>query len=157
MGIEKESLRMGSDGIIAQTPHPVSLGAALMHPWITTDYSEALLELITPPFVGPEPALDFLAHLQQFVYQRLDDELLWSGSMPCVVQGETGIPIAQYGHSNIGMMKTVYRRGLGYRYGKVMQVIAGTHFNYSFPQDLWPAWQAVVQDARQPQAFISDQ
>ena len=157
MGIEKESLRVGADGVIAQTPHPIGLGSALMHPWITTDYSEALLELITPPFVGPEPALDFLAHLQQFVYQRLDDELLWSGSMPCVVQGEAGIPIAQYGHSNIGMMKTVYRRGLGYRYGKVMQVIAGTHFNYSFPQDLWPAWQAVVQDPRPPQTFISDQ
>ena len=86
MGIEKESLRMGTDGIIARTPHPVSLGSALMNPWITTDYSEALLELITPPFVGPEPALDFLAHLQQFVYQRLDDELLWAMSMPCMIR-----------------------------------------------------------------------
>jgi glutamate--cysteine ligase len=157
MGIEKESLRVGNDGVIAQTPHPVSIGSALMHPWITTDYSEALLELITPPFVGPDHALDFLAHLQQFVYQRLDDELLWSGSMPCVVQGEEGIPIARYGHSNMGMMKTVYRRGLGYRYGKVMQVIAGTHFNYSFSLELWPAWQAVQQDTRPLQAFISDQ
>lgn len=128
-----------------------------MHPWITTDYSEALLELITPPFAGPEPALAFLAQLQQFVYQRLDDELLWSGSMPCVVQGEAGIPIAQYGHSNLGMMKTVYRRGLGYRYGKVMQVIAGTHYNYSFPQVLWPAWQSVQDDDRPLQAFIADQ
>ena len=157
IGIEKESLRVGADGIIAQTPHPAGLGSALMHPWITTDYSEALLELITPPFVGARPALDFLAHLQQFVYQQLDNELLWSASMPCVVLGEAGIPIAQYGHSNIGIMKTVYRRGLGYRYGKVMQVIAGTHFNYSFPQDLWPAWQTVEQDTRAPQAFISDQ
>lgn len=156
MGIEKESLRVGPDGVIAQTPHPVGLGSALMHPWITTDYSEALLELITPPFVGPQPALDFLARLQQFVYQRLDDELLWSASMPCVVQGEAGIPIAQYGHSNLGMMKTVYRRGLGYRYGKIMQVIAGTHFNYSFPQELWPVWQTVQEDTRPLQAFISD-
>jgi glutamate--cysteine ligase len=155
-GIEKESLRVGTDGVIAQTPHPAGLGSALMHPWITTDYSEALLELITPPFVGPERALDFLACLQQFVYLRLDDELLWSGSMPCVVQGEAGIPIARYGPSNMGMMKTVYRRGLGYRYGKVMQVIAGTHYNYSFPQELWPAWQAVLQDSRAPQTFISD-
>jgi len=157
IGIEKESLRVGADGIIAQTPHPASLGSALMHPWITTDYSEALLELITPPFTGPRPALDFLESLQQFVYRRLDNELLWSASMPCVVQGEAGIPIAQYGHSNIGMMKTVYRRGLGYRYGKVMQVIAGAHFNYSFPESLWTAWQTVEQDPRPLQAFVSDQ
>jgi len=156
IGIEKESLRVGADGNIAQTPHPASLGSALMHPWITTDYSEALLELITPPFVGPRPALEFLAHLQQFVHQQLDDELLWSASMPCVVQGEAGIPIAQYGNSNNGMMKTVYRRGLGYRYGKVMQVIAGTHFNYSFPQGLWPALQAAERDTRPLQDFISD-
>jgi len=156
MGIEKENLRVGEDGAIAHTPHPVGLGSALMHPWITTDYSEALLELITPPFVGPQPALDFLAQLEQFVYSRLDSELLWSASMPCVVQGEVGIPIAQYGHSNLGMMKTVYRRGLGYRYGKVMQVIAGAHFNYSFAQDMWPVWQAVQKDTRPLQAFISD-
>lgn len=155
-GIEKESLRVGADGVIAQTPHPVGLGSALMHPWITTDYSEALLELITPPFVGPDRALDFLAQLQHFVYERLDDELLWSASMPCVVQGEAGIPIASYGHSNLGMMKTVYRRGLGYRYGKVMQVIAGTHFNYSFPKQLWPAWQTRLKDGQPLQAFISD-
>jgi glutamate--cysteine ligase len=155
-GIEKESLRVGADGVIAQTPHPVGLGSALMHPWITTDYSEALLELITPPFVGPDHALKFLAQLQHFVYERLDDELLWSASMPCVVQGEAGIPIARYGDSNLGMMKTVYRRGLGYRYGKVMQVIAGTHFNYSFPTHLWPAWQALLQDGQPLQDFISD-
>ncbi len=156
IGIEKESLRVGADGTIAHTPHPAELGSALMHPWITTDYSEALLELITPPLTGPRPALEFLERLQQFIYQRLHNELLWSASMPCVVQGEAGIPIAQYGHSNLGMMKTVYRRGLGYRYGKVMQVIAGTHFNYSLPRDLWPFWQTVEQDTRPLQAFISD-
>jgi glutamate--cysteine ligase len=156
IGIEKESLRVGADGIIAQTPHPTSLGSALKHPWITTDYSEALLELITPPFADAQASLDFLHQLQQFVYRHLDHELLWSGSMPCVVKGEAGIPIAQYGSSNIGQMKTVYRRGLGYRYGKVMQVIAGTHFNYSFPEPLWPRLQLLEQDTRPLQDYISD-
>jgi glutamate--cysteine ligase len=156
IGIEKESLRVGGDGIIAQTPHPAALGSALKHPWITTDYSEALLELITPPFPDAQQALDFLQQLQQFVYQRIDDELLWSASMPCVVKGEAGIPVAQYGHSNIGQMKTVYRHGLGYRYGKIMQVIAGTHFNYSFPESLWPWLQQLEQDQRPLKDFISD-
>ena len=46
-GIEKESLRVISDGHLAMTPHPRALGSALTHPSLTTDYSEALLELIT--------------------------------------------------------------------------------------------------------------
>ncbi|MBT8122248.1 MAG: glutamate--cysteine ligase, partial [Gammaproteobacteria bacterium] len=132
-GLEVESLRVGPDGAIAQTPHPARLGSALKHPWITTDYSEALLEFITPPLDDPLAALDYLRDLQQFVHLRLGDELLWSASMPCVVEDEEHIPLALYGSSNSGQMKTVYRRGLGYRYGRVMQVIAGAHYNYSFP------------------------
>jgi glutamate--cysteine ligase len=128
-GLEKESLRVGPDGSIAQTPHPAALGSALTHPWITTDYSEALLEFITPPLPGPAESLAFLRDLEQFVYTKIDRELLWCSSMPCVVEGEESIPIAQYGISNAGFMKTVYRRGLGHRYGRVMQVIAGAHYN----------------------------
>ena len=45
VGLEKESLRVAPDGVIAFTPHPPALGSALTHPWITTDYSEALTEL----------------------------------------------------------------------------------------------------------------
>jgi glutamate--cysteine ligase len=156
VGLEKESMRVGPDGSIAQTPHPAVLGSALTHPWITTDYSEALLEFITPPLGGPEEAVAFLRDLQHFVYKKLDKELLWSASMPCVVEGESSIPIAQYGTSNAGIMKTVYRRGLGYRYGRVMQVIAGAHYNYSFPESFWPLYQQLENDEQPLQDFISD-
>ena len=155
-GLEVESLRVGPDGAIAQTTHPARLGSALKHPWITTDYSEALMEFITPPLDGPLAALDFLRDLQQFVHLRLGDELLWSASMPCVVEDEEHIPLALYGSSNSGQMKTVYRRGLGYRYGRVMQVIAGAHYNYSFPEALWPMLQSTANDSRPLQDFISD-
>jgi len=155
-GLEKESLRVGPDGSIAQTPHPAALGSALTHPWITTDYSEALLEFITPPLPGPLEALAFLRDLEQFVYARIDGELLWCSSMPCVVAGEESIPIAEYGTSNAGVMKTVYRRGLGYRYGRVMQVIAGAHYNYSFAEELWPVYQQLLKDPRPERDFISD-
>ena len=47
-GLERESLRVTPEGRIAQTPHPPSLGSALTNPHITTDYSEALTELVTP-------------------------------------------------------------------------------------------------------------
>lgn len=138
IGLEKECLRVSLEGGIAQTPHPYVLGSALTHPYITTDYSEALTEFITPPFPEGTEALAFLRDTQKFVYQSLGDEVFWATSMPCVLAGGANIPIAQYGPSNAGTMKTVYRRGLGHRYGRVMQVIAGVHFNFSLEPDLWP-------------------
>ncbi|HEY8520358.1 MAG TPA: glutamate--cysteine ligase [Gammaproteobacteria bacterium] len=138
-GVEKESLRVDADGRLSQRPHPKALGAALTHPHITTDYSEALLELVTPPQRHNWQTLAFLCDLHAFIVRRLDGELMWPASMPCVLDPEHRIPIARYGSSNLGRMKTVYRRGLGYRYGRAMQAIAGVHFNYSPPGDLWAA------------------
>jgi len=137
VGLERETLRVSPQGGIARTPHPTALGSAMTHPWITTDYSEALLELITPPFGDRQRVLDFLSDLHIFVSEHLQDEFLWAASMPCILTGEAGIPIAQYGASNAGRMKHLYRVGLGYRYGKVMQVIAGVHFNFSVPLEYW--------------------
>jgi glutamate--cysteine ligase len=156
IGLEKESLRVAPDGSIAQTPHPAAIGSALTHPWITTDYSEALLEFITPPMASATAALDYLRDLQHFVYLQLEGELLWSSSMPCVVAGGDSIPIARYGTSNIGTMKTVYRRGLGYRYGRTMQVIAGVHYNYSFSEDFWRAFLQLEGNTGPLQAFVSE-
>jgi glutamate--cysteine ligase len=57
--------------------------------------------------------------------------------MPCELPRDDEIPIADYGPSNLGRMKTIYRRGLGHRYGRAMQAIAGVHFNYSLPLKFW--------------------
>jgi glutamate--cysteine ligase len=142
-GLEKESLRVSVNGGIASTEHPAALGSALFHPAITTDYSEALIEFITPPMGSVAAALDYLADLQAYVYRRLDQEVLWATSMPCVLSGDQKIPIAHYGTSNAGRMKHVYRVGLGHRYGRVMQVIAGVHFNWSLAEELWPAFRLI--------------
>jgi glutamate--cysteine ligase len=139
-GVEKESLRVSPDGRIARTPHPRALGSALKNEHITTDYSEALLELVTPTFDETWGLLQYLCDLHQFVYRNLEDELLWATSMPCAVDGDASVPIAEYGRSNVGRMKHVYRLGLGYRYGRVMQAISGVHFNYSFHEDFWPVF-----------------
>jgi glutamate--cysteine ligase len=156
IGLEKETLRMAPDGYIAQTPHPPVLGSALTHPWITTDYSEALLEFITPPLASPEEALRFLREIHQFVYRCLGDELPWAASMPCILAGESSIPIAEYGRSNPGMMKHVYRRGLAWRYGRIMQVIAGIHFNFSLPDEFWATFQEREGNRRSLQDFRSE-
>jgi glutamate--cysteine ligase len=137
-GLEKESLRISKDGIISHKPHPKALGSALTHPYITTDYSEALIELITPPFADIKETLNYLQSIHQFVYRHLDDEILLCTSMPCGIKGDESIPIAQYGTSNIGKMKHIYRHGLWHRYGRTMQAIAGIHFNFSVPEALWP-------------------
>jgi glutamate--cysteine ligase len=155
-GLEKESLRVTPDGHIAQTPHPRALGSALTNDNITTDYSEALIELVTPTFTTSWELLQYLTDLHQFVYQHMGDELLWATSMPSIVDGDASIPIAQYGKSNVGRMKTVYRNGLGIRYGRVMQAISGVHFNYSFPQTMWPHWADIVQSRERGQPFVSE-
>jgi glutamate--cysteine ligase len=156
IGIEKEGLRVSPRGSISQQPHPTGLGSPLTNRYITTDYSEALSEIITPPSGDRAEPLRFLFDAHHFLYQHLGDEILWSSSMPCVVEGDENIPIANYGNSNAGMMKTVYRRGLGHRYGRVMQVIAGVHFNYSIPHEFWPVLQTLTRDERPLQTFISE-
>jgi len=136
-GIERETLRVDPRGQLARTPHPAQLGAALTHPQITTDYAEALLEFITPAEHDIGLALHRLDATHRFAYSKLGDEMLWSSSMPGELPSEEDIEIGWYGSSNIGMLKHVYRRGLALRYGKAMQCIAGIHYNYSLPEQLW--------------------
>ena len=155
-GVEKESLRVSPAGRISQAMHPRALGSALTAEHVTTDYSEALIELVTPTFRTSWELLQYLCDLHQFVYRHLGDELLWATSMPCVVDGDASIPIAQFGNSHVGRMKSVYREGLGARYGRVMQAIAGVHYNYSFPEKLWDVYAATRESRVADQSFISE-
>ena len=43
-GFERECLRVDQNGQLSTQAHPLALGSKLTHPWITTDYAEALLE-----------------------------------------------------------------------------------------------------------------
>jgi len=136
-GIEKESLRISPDGYLAKSRHPKALGSTLTHPYITTDYSEALLEFITPASDELDAPSDWLSKIHRATYQHIGDEILWNASMPCVMEEEKDIPIAYYGDSHVGKMKYVYREGLGWRYGRFMQTIAGVHYNFSLPESFW--------------------
>ena len=156
-GVEKESLRVDADGYLSKTAHPAILGSALTNGFITTDFSEALLEFITPAYPGTWEAMQVLCDIHQFTYAGLGDELLWTASMPCRIPGDAEIPLARYGKSNVGQMKTIYRRGLGHRYGRRMQTIAGVHFNYSLPSNFWPAYRDVIACGLDEDTFRSDQ
>jgi glutamate--cysteine ligase len=156
-GVEKESLRVSPDGEIVQSPHPSALGAPLTNDNITTDFSESLIELVTPPFLESWELLQYLCDIHQFVYRHLGEELLWATSMPSAIKSDASIPLAQFGTSNVGQMKTIYRHGLGVRYGRIMQAISGVHFNYSFSTKLWDVLAQVNQSAQHGRDFISEQ
>src|SRR5574340_179312 len=145
-GIEKESLRVRPDGTLAATPHPAALGSARTHPHITTDFSESQLELITGVHAGVDACIEELTAIHQIVYRHIGEEMLWCTSMPCRLPADDDIPIGQYGSSNIGKAKTVYRHGLAHRYGRRMQTISGIHYNFSLPETAWPMLQEA--DAR---------
>ena len=139
-GLEKESLRAQPDGKLALTPHPAALGSALTHPHITTDYSESQLELITGVHASVDACLAELTEVHQYTAQVLHkpgqtsgDEMMWASSMPCGLPTDETIPLGRYGSSNVGRAKSVYRMGLGHRYGRRMQTISGIHYNWSMP------------------------
>ncbi len=132
-GIEKESLRSLPSGALAPTPHPAGLGSALTHPHITTDFSESQLELITGVHTDVDACLRELTQVHQVVYREIGAEMMWVGSMPCGLPTDETIPIGSYGASNVGRAKSVYRMGLGHRYGRRMQTISGIHYNWSLP------------------------
>ena len=154
-GIERETLRVDRHGRLAASAHPAALGAPLTHPHITTDYAEALMEFVTSAEPDIATALEELDRVHRFTDAKLDDELLWSQSMPCDLPPESEIDIAAYGSSHIGMIKHVYRRGLALRYGKAMQCIAGIHYNYSLSEYLWALLQKEQGAPGTPREFQS--
>ena len=156
-GIEKESLRVNPNGHISHSPHPSRLGSALTNPYITTDFSEALLELITPVSQTIDDCLEELENIHRYTLQNLEnDEILWATSMPCPLSADTEIPIAQYGNSNIGKLKTLYRHGLQNRYGSLMQAIAGIHYNFSMPDSFWESYKLLCKFNGSTQEFKTE-
>ena len=142
VGLEKEGLRLNARGRPATTPHPVALGSALTNSLVTTDFSENMLEFTTPVVRSNEQALSWLLGISHFCYQAMGDELIAPASMPVAYQ-EQQVPIANYGNSHSGLLRHYYRRGLALRYGKLMQTIAGVHYNFSFSSEFIEAAQSL--------------
>ncbi|CAL4323858.1 Glutamate--cysteine ligase [Buchnera aphidicola (Eriosoma lanigerum)] len=140
-GIERETIRINLDGQLSYTPHPNFLGSALTHKWITTDFSESSLEFITPSCNNINYILQFLKNTYHFVTQNIINERMWPLSMPPNLPiNENLIPIAQYGSSPVGIIKSIYRNGLRNRYGSSMNMISGVHYNFSLPEKFWKIW-----------------
>ena len=154
-GLERETLRTNSEGQLSLTPHPVFLGSKLSHPYITTDFSESQLELITPVSGTVSEAMTQLHDIHRYVYSALGDQLLWPASMPCELPDADRIPLARYGTSNLARLKTTYRHGLGLRYGRPMQTICAIHYNFSFPDEFWEILNAIEQSEEHQRDYRS--
>ncbi|QCI23930.1 glutamate--cysteine ligase [Buchnera aphidicola (Macrosiphoniella sanborni)] len=144
-GIERETLRIKKNGDFSQTKHPYFLGSPLTHQWITTDFSENLLEFITPASNKIDDLLSFLTDIHCFTASNINDERMWPFSIPYSYNKNNNIQIAQYGNSNLGKMKSVYRTGLKNRYGDLINTISGVHYNFSLPLCFWKYWKTTEQ------------
>lgn len=143
-GIEKENIRVSKDGSLALTPHPISLGDKGSNPYITTDFSESQVEMITPPLSSPLEAINFLKNLHDIVTLNLEEEYLWPQSSPPSLPGDIeSVPIASF-TSEDTMEKTKYRNYLATKYGKYKQLLSGIHYNFSFTQEFLEGFYEVL-------------
>ena len=133
-GIEWESLRAKGDGQLSLTPHPAVFGDKLTNPYVTTDFSESQIEIITPAFPTIDEAFGTFSLLSDLVNAALpDDEYLWFQSIPCILPYWDQIPIAKYSEEGEEFQK--YREDLAKKYGVKKQMISGVHFNFSFSDE----------------------
>lgn len=156
MGLERELLRIAPTGDLAEGKHPQAWGSALTHPDITLDFAETQPELVAPPFPDPSSLASYVYDLHAYLAQKLPaEDALWYPSMPPRLSNERIQP-AEFGSSNSGRLKSIYRRGLANRYGKKMQVISGVHFNFSWTESFWKRLHERVGDSRKLSNFISE-
>lgn len=156
-GIERETVRTTSFGLCSSLLHPKSLGSALMHPYITTDFAEAQLELVTPPLNDRATMFETLEDLHHVVAMSLpSNEVLWGASMPPILPNDEDIMVADYGLSHAGHLKMRYRQGLATRYGKRMQLISGIHYNFSLPETFWKALHQETKSSLVLHEFITE-
>lgn len=135
-GVEREGLRVGVKGELSRNKHPKVFGNKIMNPYITTDFSESQLELITPVFNTSKEVYDFLNALYDIVALEIGDEYIWPESMPCIIPDDREIPIATFCKCKQGEEARAYREELLIKYGGKIQLISGIHYNFSLDDDV---------------------
>lgn len=130
-GVERELLRVDDKGNLSLKPHPKVFGNKLKNPYITTDFAESQVELVTPAFSKVEETYNFTNVLYDIISMHDEEELLWPQSMPCIIN-EEDIVIAEFDNSEDGIEARSYREELIEKYGGKKQLISGIHYNFSF-------------------------
>ncbi|QZE15835.1 bifunctional glutamate--cysteine ligase GshA/glutathione synthetase GshB [Halosquirtibacter laminarini] len=151
-GLEKEALRVDSKGMLSLRPHPKALGDKSTHPFITTDFSESQIEIISPPLSDINEAHGFIHTLQDIVHENIGDEYLWPQSLPSLLPDSKLIPIAQYSGDHLG--KQNYREYLLKTYGPELQTFSGIHFNVSLSNLIWDMETASNENVTKDQVYM---
>ena len=133
-GVEREGLRVDFEGKLSQKPHPIAFGHKMCNPYITTDFSESQLELITPTFSTTKETYNFLNALYDIVAMEIKDEYLWPQSMPAIIPDDKDIPVAKFDNNSKEAQE--YREKLLLKYGGKKQLISGIHCNFSFDESI---------------------
>ncbi len=133
-GIERESLRVTSDGKLAQTIHPFA-----GDPHLDRDFCENQVEMIGDVFNEPDDLIRQLGSLLHEIDVALvkNNELLWAFSNPPGFDSEDEIPVARFHGAQRG--KSEYRHYLAEKYGKTKMLLSGIHLNVSFTERLLQA------------------
>lgn len=134
-GIEREALRVYKDGNLAQSPHPEVFGSKNNNQYITTDFAECQIEMITPPLDTQKQVYDFTNALYDISVSEIGNEYLWPQSMPSIVPDDNDIKIAKYDNNEKGNIAHEYRKKLIKKYGGKKQLICGIHYNFSLNED----------------------
>ena len=135
-GVEREGLRVNEKGELSLKPHPKVFGDKVHNSYITTDFSESQIEVITPAFGSIEETYKFTNALYDIVAMEIGDEYIWPQSMPCIIPEEDKIPISKYDDDEEGSEAQVYRENLLKKYGGKKQLISGIHYNFSFKEEV---------------------
>lgn len=129
-GLEKESLRITKNGMIAKTPHPFQ-----NNPQIKMDFAENQVEIVTPPCSSTTELYKTLYSFHKAVTDKIkqNDELLWCLSNPPLFGNEDNIPIALFSNDK---EETEFREKLAQKYGRKVMLYSGIHFNFSYSDEL---------------------
>lgn len=155
-GLELETLRVNQKGSISLAPHPKELGSPLFNPLITKDFAEAQIEYTTPKCKSHQKAIRYLEELLAYTTKHMGKEFLWPLAMPPVCDHLNSSLIAQFGSTEEARKKHLYRLGLMHRYGTHVQLIAGLHYNFSFPKAFFIADYHKHSQSLSLQDFISE-
>ncbi len=132
-GLEKENLRVLSDGSLSHTPHPAPSDSHIVR-----DFSEGQIEINTDPYPSAEEAVAALSKHEKDLKKILSGlpkpEYLWPFSNPPYIKGEDDIPIAEF--TGEDAWKTEYRKHLSCVYGRYKMTFSGIHVNYSLAEEL---------------------
>lgn len=139
-GLEREVLRIDSDGQPATTPHPFPNEEKQ----ISVDFAENQAELVTQPHPDPACALAELTRLQRRLQDAVGGELLWPLSLPGRWDAPERVQAAAFAGRPEWETQRVYRRNLEQRHGKARQVISGIHTNFSFTPEFFSCWRAAT-------------